>query len=196
MLGNRLRSTTKLRILLATGTALVILSTLLPFLEVQWTGMRIPEAILGPRTLWSFKETYLHGYMFTDPAIRLDEWWFARYWCREEAFGVGLGFWVGPVLIFMLEAQLCTLLSAALALRKLKPRLVLATGLLSAFTIACMGFVTYALSHEYAKTLHAGFWLAVGATLTFFVTFLESWRPHRRTGGVAATEPPPPSTTK
>jgi hypothetical protein len=178
-----LKRNTTLQVLTAVGCLLFIASMLLPFLQVRWTGIKIPEALIGPQDLWSFKETYVHGYLYDGFVVEVDEWWFASYWSRGGEFGPDLGIWVGPVLVFMFEAQILTIISAALAFLKAKPRLLLATSLLSAFTIACMGFIGYAMSRSNEKTLQAGFWLALCSALSFCLTSLESWRHHRRTQG-------------
>jgi len=166
-----------LRVLGASACALFTLSIFLPFLQAQWFGMRIPEAVIGPEVLWSFKETYEYGYMGHNLVV--EEWWFAGYWSRGE-FGPGLGSWGGPFLIFMFEAQAFTVLFAALAIFKVRPYLFLSSTILNVFTAFCMWFVSYALSYWYAKTFQAGFWLTFCSATVFFVAFLQSWRQHRR----------------
>ena len=166
-----------LRVLGASACALFIVSIFLPFLQAQWVGLRIPEAYIGPTVLWSFKETHEYGYM--GQGIVVEEWWFADHWSRGE-FGPGLGSWVGPFLIFMFEAQVFTVLFAALAIFKVKPYLFLSPTIPNVFTIFCMWFVSYALGSWYAKTFEAGFWLTFPSATLFLVASLQSWRQHRK----------------
>ena len=189
--GPRLNRKTVLRVIGASGCALFILSMLLPFLQAQWIGMKIPEAAIGPEDLWSFKKTYIHGYMGDHSVIRVEEYWFADYWNRGGELSHELGSWVGPFLIFMFEAQVFTVLFAALTILKVKPYLFLSSAILNGFTTFCMGFVTYAMSRWYEKTLQAGFWITFCSAALFVVAFLASWRQHRRTQGAKATETPP-----
>lgn len=160
-----------------------------PFLQAQWTGMHILEVTIGPKVLWSFKETDEYGWM--NGGVVVEEWWFSGYWMRVE-FGSGLGSWVGPFLIFMFEAQIFTVLFAALAIFKVKPYLSLSSAILNAFTTFCMWFVSYAVDLDYAKTFQAGFWLTFCSATLFFAAFLESWRQHRRRQRAKTTETPRP----
>jgi len=177
-----------LRIIGASACALFILSIFLPFLQAQWFGGGIPEEVSGPQVLWSFKETDEHGYM--GGRVVVDELWFADYWSR--GFSLRLGYWVGPCLIFMLEAQAFTVLFAALAIFKVKPYLFLSSAILNAFTTFCMWFVSYALDSWYARTFQAGFWLTFCSATLFFVALLEAWRQHRRRQHAKTTETPQP----
>jgi hypothetical protein len=161
-----------LRIIGASACALFILSIFLPFLQVQWYDRGIPEAIFGPEALWSFKETYKHGYM--GGHVVVEEYWFASYWSR--GFSIRLGYWVGPFLIFMLEAQAFTVLFAVLAILKVRHNLFLSATILNAFTTFCMWFVSYAIDSWYAITFQIGFWLTFFSATLFFVAFLGSWR--------------------
>ena len=165
-----------MRVICASACVLFLLSIFLPFLQAQWVGASIPEEINGPQVLWSFKETDEHGNM--GGGVFVDEFWFAYYWSQApiQLGSVELGYWVGPLLIFMFEAQFFTVLFAALAIFKLKQYLFLSSLILNAFTTFCMWFVRYAMDSSYAITFQAGFWLTFCSATLFLVAFLESWR--------------------
>jgi uncharacterized membrane protein YfcA len=147
--------------------------------------MRIPEAMIGPADLWSFKETYTGGWHRGESfVINVHELWFARYWSQGGGFGV----WVGPGLIFLFEAQVVTLLVAALAIHRVKPHLFLASAILSAFTVCCMWFVAFTMSRWYDKTFQAGFGLAWCSAAVFVAAVLTSRRQHPKRQRAPTTE--------
>jgi hypothetical protein len=102
--------------------------------------------------------------------------WFADYW---GFLNVGMGrleAWIGPVLIFMLEAQVLTVLLATLTIFRRRVHLLLSAAVLNVLTISCMFFITLALSDSYAKMLQAGFWLTLPSAALFFTALFLSWK--------------------
>lgn len=159
----------------AFACSLFLVSIFLPFLQVwrlEWIGF--PEMRPGPQTFWSFKGRFewwtIGGNKVTEP-------WFADYWSQMSYFvfvAQPLGSWITPVLIFMFEAQVVTILSALLAIFRLKPYLlVLSTGF-NAFTTFCMWFISEALSSWYSKRFEAGFWVSFPSAALFLLAFLLS----------------------
>jgi hypothetical protein len=147
--------------------------------------MRIPEAMIGPADLWSFKETYTGGWRMSETlVINVHELWFASYWSQ----GGGFGGWVGPGLIFRFEAQVVTLILAALAMHRVKPYLFLASTSLSAFTVCCMWCVPFTTRRWYEKTFQAGFGLAWCSAAVFGAAVLASWRQRPRRQRAPTTE--------
>lgn len=170
----------RLRLLTISACSLFTLSILFPFLEAAWQGMKIPEAIIGRETFWSFKYHVIYGWNYGNLVVVNEDRWFADYW---QFLPVGIGrieAWISPVLIFMFEAQILCVLFAALSLFRLKPYLLLSSTILNAFTTFGMLFVTQALSHEYAKTLQAGFWLTIPSAALFLAAAFLSSRQQKR----------------
>ena len=157
-----------LRFLVALTCVLFIVSIFCPFLQVIY-GSEFPEHRLCIICMWSFKGTLeCRGYVLV-----VEEWWFADYWRKVcDRWAV----WIGPSLIFMLEAQGFTALFAALAILRLKRSFLLLSTLLNVFTSFCMWFVRQALSNYYWKEFQAGFWLTfLTAALFLTTTLLSCW---------------------
>jgi len=162
-----------LRFLVALTCVLFIVSIFCPFLQAQTGLIGIPERSPGPILLWSFRGTYEY-WEKPGRGLVVEGWWFADYWYRVHDRGA-LGVWIGPLLIFMFEAQVFTALFAALAILRLKRSLLLLSTLLNVFTLFCMWFVSQALSNYYAKEFQAGFWITFLTPALFLTTILLSW---------------------
>lgn len=170
-----LKAVTKLRFLVVFVCSLFIISIFCPFLQATWLGASIPEIHRGPATFWSFKEREVSWGLWH--GVVIEERWFADYWWRVGIYADPLELWIGPVLIFMLEAQVLTVLFAALAILKIKPYLLLSSTILNVLTVFCMWFVSYALNPEhYQKNLELGFLLSFSSAVLFFVVFILSRR--------------------
>jgi len=168
-----LKTKTKLRLHIALASSLFIISILTPFLEAQWLGGTIIDGRLGPETFWSFKGTFEYWQM---GGHNKEEWWFVDYWYRAGIRTSILELWIGPFLIFILEAQVLTVLFSALAIFKVKSSLLLSSTILSIFTTFCMWFISYVLNPEYLRRFEAGFWISIISAALFLVAFLLSWK--------------------
>jgi hypothetical protein len=173
-----------LRVISIFACALFIVSTSLPFLQAHIDAV---GNYSQNEFFWSFKENYELEYTNQGGVRRMQELWFADYWSRGWSYSfVG---WVGPFLIFTFEAQVFTILFAALAILKVKPYLFLSSTILNIFTIFCMGFVGYTLDSNYLSytlnsdwviTFQAGFWFTLPSVTLFFIAFLKSWKLQRK----------------
>lgn len=153
-----------------------LVSILFPFLQAVWQGGGIPEMRHGPETFWSFKGTIEYSYLGHGRVVH--EYWFSDYWFLDRISQYeGLGWWIGPALILTFAFQILVLLFSALAIFLDKRKLFLCSVILSASTLFCMLFVTYALYHSYARYPVAGFWLSLLPTVLFTVVFLKSGKP-------------------
>jgi hypothetical protein len=169
-----LKRKTVLRFLVAFACFLFTVSVFCPFLQAQWFGMHIPEVQPRPEYFWSFKETY--EFARTPDGFVVEEYWFEDYWCRGRIYDITLGPWIAPALIFMLGAQVFTVLFATLAIFYVKPYLLLSSTVLTVFTMFCMWFVSNTLSHWYIKKFEAGFWLSLLSVTLFIAAMLLSWK--------------------
>lgn len=136
---------------------------------------RIP-VYFGPYTFWSFKATYV--YSLTRNYQIVTERWFQDYWSAyitnkpvDKPLELAIG--ITAALIFMFIAQAFTILSAALAILKVKPYLFLPAALLNLFTTLCMWLTSRAFAYLDSEcTFQAGFWLTLPAAALFLAAFL------------------------
>jgi len=169
-----LPANTKLQFFTALACSIFVISIFTPFLKALWFGESIVRERAVPETFWSFKGTY--GYYRTDKVWGMEEWWFVDYWYRAGIRTSLLELWIGPFLIFMLEAQVLAVLFSTIAIFNVKPYLILSSTILNVFTNFCMWFVSNALNYGYLRTFEAGFWFAFISAALFLVAFLLSWK--------------------
>lgn len=169
-----MKSKNKVRLLVIPACFLFVLSIFSPFLEATWVDGIIPE-MHESETFWSFKHS-VASWNSWGGGWGTQDWWFADYW-HEARLGRGaLEAWIGPALIFMLEAQVLTVLLAVLAIIKGKLYLLLSSAILNGFTTLCMWFFSQALSSLYSRTLTTGFWLTLPSAALLLAASILSWR--------------------
>jgi hypothetical protein len=157
---------------------LFLCSVVYPFLQVQLFGIVTFTGAPGPETFWSFKVTTI-WFRTPDnpgpPIIR--EYWFADYWTQYTSYRtVELGFGIGPILAFMLGAQVLTVLFAALAISKVKPYLFISSAIFNVCIIVFMWLTSRAFAYSYYRcSFQAGFWLAAASATLFFAGSVLPW---------------------
>ena len=169
-----MRAATKLRFIIAFACFVFVVSVFYPFLEAQYKGLQIPEAIIGPFTFWSFKGTFVHGWQFPLRIVK-DEWWFTGYWLNWRLDGV-FQKWTPPVLIFMLGAQILSVSFSVFSILRLKPYVLVLLTILNVSVILSMWLVSYTLDSKYVRSFHYGFYFSVFSLFLYLAAFFLSRR--------------------
>lgn len=161
--GNSVRHLGTLRrVLLILGCLLFLGSVLSPFLFVTQSSI-IPEDS-DRISYWSFKSSTqqvrsLHLYQTV-------EYWFYDYWVKEYAYGPEFPL----VFVFMLVAQILTLITGVASIFLNKRILALAPAVLCLMVTASMVYAGTSLRfwHSYQQ----GYWLTYPSMLLFLVAFI------------------------
>ena len=171
----------KKTILQVYGTFTLILfscSIVYPFLQVSLFGFYTFTGVLGPETFWSFKVTTMFFRTPDSPGPTvIGEYWFADYWTQYASHRTAeLGFGIGSILAFMFGAQVLTVLSAALAISKVKPYLFLSSAIFNVCIIVLMWLTSRAFTYSYYRySFQTGFWLAAASVTLSLAGSVLSW---------------------
>jgi hypothetical protein len=158
-----------LRLLATTALLLLAASVFLPFLQMIWRGMAIPEEQLGPETFWSFRKTEVLWRLGEGTITK--EYWFTDYWTRV------------PFITLILSTQILAILSGALSTLRTKMWLFTMTTVFNMLTISLMLIASEELPKPsgplYSVTFQAGFWVALSSTIIFFICTILSLSKHK-----------------
>jgi len=164
------------RVFGALASFLFLWSTLCPFLEVSWFGIRTFVGSPGPLTFWSFRMT--NAYFRAPDDLVMNELWFVEYWSDYASYRtLELGLAMSTVLVFLFGAQVFTVFFGALAVSNVKSTLFFSAAIVDVVTAFCMWLVSRAFIYPYFRYVFlAGFWLACVSVVLFFAVSMLSWK--------------------
>jgi hypothetical protein len=178
--GNSVRHPGILRmVLLILGCLLFLGSAIFPFLH-EIRGSIIPED--SDRTsYWSFKCStqqvrQLHLYQTV-------EYWFYDYWVKEYAYRSELPL----VFVFMLVAQILTLITGVASVFLNKRILALAPAILCPMVTALMVYVGTSF-RSWEISYQQGYWLTYPSMLLFIAAFTLSLLSHKKKTDLQASK--------
>jgi len=154
-------------------------SIISPFLQVSLFGIVTFTGVPGPEKFWSFKVTTIFFRTPDSPGPTIiGEYWFADYWRQYASYRTAeLGLGIGSILALMFGAQVLTVLSAALAISKVKPYLFLSSATFSVCIIVFMWLTSRAFTQSYYRySFQTGFWLAAASVALFLAGSILSWK--------------------